>query len=152
MAERVKPESRESSAAEKAAEELTVIFPDASITIAGEKIIVAEYPFIQWLELKPLHTEFLDELAELVGHSEEGLLIDDIMEFFENQFLQHVRVLISASINKPTEFFKPLKSDEVEELTLSWWSVNKHFFLRSVQRTLRKQNKVLLDGQTSSKP
>ena len=151
MAERVKTESRETSAAEKAAEDLTVIFPDASITIAGEKIIVTEYPFIQWLELKPLHTEFLDELAELVGHSEEGILIDDLMEFFENQF-KHVQALISASINKPTEFFKPLKSAEVDELTLSWWNVNKHFFLRSVQRTLRKQNKVLLDGQTSSKP
>ena len=151
MAERVKTESRETSAAEKAAEDLTVIFPDASITIAGEKIIVAEYPFMQWLELKPLHTEFLDELAELVGHSEEGILIDDLMEFFENQF-QHVQALISASISKPKEFFKPLKSAEVDDLTLIWWEVNKHFFLRSVQRILRKQNKVLLDGQTSSKP
>ena len=151
MAERVKTESRETSAAEKAAEDLTVMFPDSSLTIAGEKIIVTEYPFIQWLELKPLHTEFLDELAELVGHSEEGILIDDLMEFFENQF-QHVQALISASISKPKEFFKPLKSAEVDDLTLIWWEVNKHFFLRSVQRTLRKQNKVLRDGQTSSKP
>ena len=150
MAERVKTESRETSAAEKAAEDLAVMFPDSSLTIAGELIIVAEYPFMQWLELKPLHTEFLDELAELVGHSEEGILIDDLMEFFENQF-QHVQALISASISKPKEFFKPLKSAEVDDLTLIWWEVNKHFFLRSVQRTLRKQNKVLLDGQTSSK-
>ena len=102
MAERVKTESRETSAAEKAAEDLTVMFPDSSLTIAGELIIVAEYPFMQWLELKPLHTEFLDELAELVGHSEEGILIDDLMEFFENQF-QHVQALISASISKPKE-------------------------------------------------
>lgn len=151
MAERVKTESRETSAAEKAAEDLTVMFPDSSLTIAGELIIVAEYPFMQWLELKPLHIEFLDELAELVGHSEEGILIDDLMEFFENQF-QHVQALISASISKPKEFFKPLKSAEVDDLTMIWWEVNKHFFLRSVQRTLRKQNKVLLDGQTSSKP
>ena len=48
MAERVKTESRETSAAEKAAEDLTVMFPDSSLTIAGELIIVAEYPFMQW--------------------------------------------------------------------------------------------------------
>mgnify|MGYP000600243419 CR=1 FL=1 len=84
MAERVKTESRETSAAEKAAEDLTVMFPDSSLTIAGELIIVAEYPFMQWLELKPLHTEFLDELAELVGHSEEGILIDSFSPYRED--------------------------------------------------------------------
>ncbi len=151
MAERVKPTSREASAAEQAAEDLTVMFPDSSIEIAGQTIMVTEYPFMQWLQLKPLHQEFLDELAELVGHSEEGIVIDDLMEFFENQF-QHVQALISASIDRPAEFFSPLKSDDVDTLILTWWSVNKHFFLRSVQRILRKQNKVLPDGQTSSKP
>lgn len=151
MAERVKPTSREPSAAEQAAEDLTVMFPDTSIKIAGEAIIVLEYPFIQWLQLKPAHQPFLDELAELVGQSDKGIEIDDLMEFFENQF-QHVQALISASINRPIEFFKPLKSHEVDDLILTWWSVNKHFFLRNVQRTLRKQNKVPLDGQTSSKP
>lgn len=151
MAERVEPKSRESSAAEQAAEDLTVMFPDTSIEIAGEAIIVLEYPFMQWLQLKPAHQAFLDELAELVGQSDKGIEIDDLMEFFENQF-QHVQALISASINRPIEFFKPLKSDEVDTLTLTWWSVNKHFFLRNVQRILRKQNKALLDGQTSSKP
>lgn len=150
MAERVKPTSREPSAAEQAAEDLTVMFPDSSITIAGEAIVVTEYPFLQWLELKPLHTDFLNELAELVGHSDGGIEIDDLMEFFEDQF-QHVQALIAASINRPLEFFKPLKSDEVDSLVLTWWHVNKNFFLKSVHRTLRKQNKAQSDGLTSSK-
>ena len=151
MAERVKPTATEPSAAEKAAEDLTVMFPDSTVSIAGESITVSEYPFMQWLQLKPAHLPFLEELAELVGHAAEGVVMDDLMEFFENQF-QHVQALISASIDRPAEFFSPLKSDDVDTLILTWWSVNKHFFLRSVQRILRKQNKVLPDGQTSSKP
>lgn len=151
MAERVNPSSREPSAAEQAAEDLTVIFPDSSIQISGEAIIVSEYPFMQWLELKPLHTEFLNELAELVGQSDQGIDIDELMEFFEDQF-QHVQALISASIDRPVEFFKTLKSDESETLILTWWNVNKHFFLRSVHRILRKRKKAQLAGQTSSKP
>ncbi len=150
MAERVKPTSREPSAAEQAAEDLTVMFPDSSITIVGEAIVVTEYPFLQWLEMKSLHTDFLNELAEFVGHSDGGVEIDDLMEFFEDRF-KHVQALIAASIDRPLEFFKPLKSDEVDSLVLTWWHVNKNFFLKSVRRTLRKQNKVQSDGLTSSK-
>jgi len=150
LAERVTPTSREPSAAEQVAEDLTVMFPDSSVEIAGETIIVSEYPFLQWLELKPLHTDFLNELAELVGYSDGGVEIDDLMEFFEDRF-KHVQALIAASIDRPLEFFSSLKSSEVEVLTLTWWNVNKHFFLRSVHRTLRKQNKAQSDGLTSSK-
>lgn len=150
MAERVKPTSREPSAAEPAAEDLTVMFPDSSVEISGGTIIVSEYPFLQWLELKSLHTDFLNELAELVGHSDGGVEIDDLMEFFEDQF-KHVQALIAVSIDRPLEFFTPLKSGEIDSLVLTWWGVNKHFFLRSVHRSLRKQNKVQSDGLTSSK-
>lgn len=151
MAERVEPTSREPSAAEQAAEDLTVMFPDASLKIGAETIIVSEYPFMQWLKLKSAHQPFLEELAELVGHTDGGIEVDELMEFFENQF-QHVKTLISASIDRQAEFFTTLKSNEMDTLILTWWGVNKHFFLRSVHRTLRKQNKVLLDGQTSSNP
>jgi hypothetical protein len=151
MAQRVEANSPETSAAEQAAEDLAVMFPDSSITIAGEAIIVTEYPFLQWLQLKPLHSEFLDDLAELVGHSEEGITTDELMEFFEDQF-EHVQALIAASIDRPLAFFKPLKSDEVDTLMLTWWHVNKNFFLKSVHRARRKQNKVLSAGQTSTKP
>ena len=149
MAERVKTESRETSAAEKAAEDLAVMFPDSSLTIAGELIIVAEYPFMQWLELKPLHTEFLDKLAELVGHSEEGILIDDLMEFFENQF-QEIEFLIRQSISREFEFLEKLSDDDMQKLIFTWWRVNQHFFLRSAFRLIRTTIPQQFDGQQSS--
>ena len=151
MAERVKPTATEPSAAEQAAEDLTVMFPDSTVSIAGESITVSEYPFMQWLQLKPAHLPFLEELAELVGHAAEGVVMDDLMEFFENQF-QHVQALLAASTNKPEEFFNGLLAHDIELLMMTWWSVNKHFFLRSVHRTLRKQSKAPSDGQTSSNP
>ena len=151
MAERVKPTATEPSAAEQAAEDLTVMFPDSTVSIAGESITVSEYPFMQWLQLKPAHLPFLEQLAELVGHAAEGVVMDDLMEFFENQF-QHVQALLAASTNKPEEFFNGLLAHDIELLMMTWWSVNKHFFLRSVHRTLRKQSKAQSDGQTSSNP
>lgn len=147
MAERVEEQlSQDTSAAEQAAEDLNVLFPNQTIPIGGKYILVQEYPFVKWLELKPQCLPIIEVLSTFAD--QEQIFIDDLIECFEDHF-DLMKMLYSESIQQPIEFLAQLKADEMELLMFTWWAVNKHFFLKSVARLLRKKIK-LSDGQTSS--
>ncbi len=149
MAERVDEQpSQDTSAAEKAAEDLTVLLPDQTIELLGKKIIVTEYTFMQWLELKPLCTEITQQFADFIN-AEKDVDADDILECFENNF-KVMQTLLCVSISASLDFLKRLKDADMQALLLTWWGVNKHFFLRSAHRMVRAQIKQQSDGQTSS--
>jgi len=147
MAERVNSTSQDTSAAEQAAEDLTVLFPDQTIQLLGEAISVTEYPFIKWLELKPICIEMNQQFADFIS-AERDVDVDEILECFENHF-EVMQTLLCESIHKPVEFLKRLSDAEMQLLLLTWWGVNKHFLLKSAHRIVRK-NKTQSDGQTSS--
>lgn len=131
-----KAEKPNDSAAQ-AAEDLAVVFAENTVSIANRSITVQEYPFLTWLQLKPKHQGFLSALAELIGASAEGVLIDDLMDCFE-QHIDDVQALLCASCDLPKDFLETLNSDDFELLLMTWWQVNRHFFLKSVHRQLRK--------------
>ena len=149
MAKRVKDtkKSQQESAA-KAAEDLKVIFPDSNIFIAGEQVVVQEYPFIKWLELKVNCGEVIETLAELLTEH-EIIQPDHLLEFFENQF-QEIEFLIRQSISREFEFLEKLSDDDMQKLIFTWWRVNQHFFLRSAFRLIRTTIPQQFDGQQSS--
>lgn len=146
MAERVEPKSRESSAAEQAAEDLTVMFPSQKMQLLGSEIAVQEYPFMTWVELKPRCLAIIEAFSVFIEQDE--IQVDELLECFENHF-QIVKILISKSIQQDESFLAQLTDAEMQLLMLTWWSVNKHFFLRSASRLLRAKTKQQSDGQTS---
>lgn len=147
MAERSQgDESQDTSVAGQATEDLTVLFPNQSIPIGGKLIAVQEYPFVKWIELKPQCILIIEALSTFAD--QEQILVDDLVECFEDHF-DLMKMLYSESIQQPIEFLNQLKADEMELLMYTWWAVNKHFFLKSVGRLLRKKIKTS-DGQTSS--
>lgn len=147
MAERPHTTSQVISVAEQAAEDLKVLFPDLNIQLQGEDILVTEYPFMKWLELKPLCSGIILQFAEFM-QDEQSLIVDDILECFENNF-STMQKLLSESIHKPITFLELLKKHEMDTLLVTWWGVNKHFFLQGANRILRKI-KLQSDGLTSS--
>lgn len=141
-----KKAKKESAA--KAAEDLNVIFPDSTIMIAGENIVVSEYSFIKWLELKVHCGDVIESLAELLTEHDE-IQPDSLLEFFENQF-QEIEFLIRQSISREFEFLEKLSDDDMQKLIFTWWRVNQHFFLRSAFRLIRTTIPQQFDGQQSS--
>ena len=131
-----KKAKKESAA--QAAEDLKVIFPDSTIMIAGENIVVSEYSFIKWLELKVHCGDVIESLAELLTEHDE-IQPDSLLEFFEIQF-QEIEFLIRESINRDFEFLETLSDAEMQKLIFTWWRVNQHFFLRSAFRIVRTMN------------
>jgi hypothetical protein len=147
MAERV-PQSQDNSAADNAAEDLNILFPDQSLLIANEQITVTEYPFMTWIELKPLCKPLIEEFTEFMRRGDD-VAADELLECFENHF-QILQTLLCKSIDKPVEFLEKLSYSDMQILLLTWWSVNKNFFLQSANRLLRAATKTQSDGQTSS--
>ena len=114
MAERVEEQlSQDTSAAEKAAEDLNVLFPNQTIPIGGKYILVQEYPFVKWLELKPQCLPIIEVLSTFAD--QEQIFIDDLIECFEDHF-DLMKMLYSESIQQPIEFLAQLKADEMELL------------------------------------
>lgn len=132
-----KKAKKESAA--QAAEDLKVIFPDSTIVIAGERVVVQEYPFIKWLELKVHCGEVIESLAELLTNDDGEIQPDHLLEFFEIQF-QEIEFLIRESINRDFEFLETLSDADMQKLIFTWWRVNQHFFLRSAFRLVRTKN------------
>lgn len=131
---------------EQAVHDLSVLFPNQTVFIQGQNITVNEYPFVQWLQLRQQYSAFIDKFTALMSNQDD-VLVDDVLMFFEDEF-SDVQGLILASINQSSDFLNTVSASEMESLMLTWWQVNKHFFIRSMVRAMRKnQNTAKLDGQ-----
>lgn len=132
---------------EQAVHDLSVLFPNQTVFIQGQNITVNEYPFVQWLQLRQQYSAFIDKFTALMSNQDD-VLVDDVLMFFEDEFAD-VEGLILASINQSSDFLSKVSAGEMEALMLTWWQVNKHFFIRSMVRIMRKnQDKMKSDGQT----
>ncbi len=143
MAERVAPESQDTSVG-KSAEDLNILFPDQTLFLGNEQVTITEYPFMTWLVLKSTCADVISVFADFMQR-EKDIEIDELFECFENNF-QTMQKLFTESIHKPVEFLEKLSDDEMQLLMLTWWSVNKHFFLRSASRQVRAATKTQSDG------
>lgn len=130
---------------QQAVHDLSVLFPNQTVFIQGQNITVNEYPFVQWLQLRQQYSAFIEKFTALMSNQDD-VLVDDVLMFFEDEFAD-VQGLILASINQSSDFLSKVSASEMESLMLTWWQVNKHFFLRSMVRAMRKNQDKKLDGQ-----
>lgn len=118
------------------AQDLSILFPDQSLLIGGKTVKLKEYAFVEWLTLRQTYAPFIAKFTELMTASDD-VLVDDVLEFFEDEFAD-LKGLILASIGETAKFLDGLSLTEMESLMLGWWQVNKHFFMKSVVRAVRK--------------
>lgn len=145
--EQLQREENTQTETEQAVHDLSVLFPSQTVFIQGQNITVNEYPFIQWLQLRQQYSAFIEKFTALMSNQDD-VLVDDVLMFFEDEFAD-VQGLILASINQSSDFLSKVSASEMESLMLTWWQVNKHFFIKSMVRIMRKnQDKMKSDGQT----
>lgn len=127
------------------AQELDILFPNQSLLIGDKTIKIKEYAFVEWLGLRQTYAPFIAKFTTLMTANDD-VLVDDVLAFFEDEFAD-LKGLLLASIDEPAEFLDSLTLTEMESLMLGWWQVNKHFFMKSVVRAVRKnQTKSQLGG------
>lgn len=149
-AEQIKQLEREENSqaeTEQAVHDLSVLFPNQTVFIQGQNITVNEYPFVQWLQLRQQYSAFIEKFTALMS-TQDDVLVDDVLMFFEDEFAD-VQGLILASIGQSSDFLSKVSASEMEALMLTWWQVNKHFFIKSMVRIMRKKaDTAKSDGQT----
>lgn len=120
--------------------DLEILYPEAEITVAGRKITLREYTFVQGLKLRAKIQPFLNGLSKLTATPE--LTLESILDLLaEHQ--ESVLELMSVSTSVETSWIERLNVDEDGQLlAFTWWRVCGPFFIRQLQD--RILNELLL--------
>lgn len=138
--------------------DLYVLSPDVELTLAGRKLTVREYRFMQGMRMRAIAKPLVEALQALV---EDGTAADAGIEVYFDVLGQHVdltRELMLASIEgADADFLGALGDIDGEQLLATWWTVCSRFFWRAVvarlrDRTLAKLWRAEHVGPTSSAP
>lgn len=151
MAKRIeKPVAKK---ADTGADDLDILFPDRSVLIAGKKITVREYGFVEGLRVRAAAKPFIDDLSGILKSS--GVpLVEQITGLIERHS-DLVVLLVAEAADVDQNFMHSLTDQEGEALLGCWWSVNGPFFLNKAKDRLRAEvvdkqlRKNLVAGQTS---
>lgn len=135
------------------AEDLNVLFPELTVSIAGESITVREYGFIDGLRVRALMAPFVAELDAMIMTAP---LVEEIIDLL-GRYIDATQQAVAISVSRDPAWVAALKPADGEELLFTWWAVCGPFFLRQVvrrqrERYLRKHGAAASapDGPTSS--
>lgn len=139
---------------DKQAEELDILAGLRTVTIQGEAIEVREFSFTQEMQVLPLSAPIIREMAEVFTQeaAPDELAIDAV-------FARHAEALyqlLAVSIDRPVDWIKTLPGQDGSALLMTFWSVNRHFFIRRVtaryimdQSPMRQRLMNSLSGMSS---
>lgn len=129
MAEKLTQDAA-AAGAEPGAEDLAILHPERTLSIAGREITVREYSFIAGLRLRPLMRPLLDDLHRLVLAGESADL-GAIMALLGTHW-QATLQLAAEAAEVEREWIESLDAKQGELLLTVWWSVCGPFFWRNV--------------------
>lgn len=125
------------TASEQGADDLAVLHPERSPTIAGKKVTVREYGFIEGLGLRPIAQPFLDDLHSSVSTGRVPEL-EEILVILGSH-AKDIEQLIACAADVSPEWVAGLNQDDGYHLLMVWWEVNGPFFIRSVFNRIRAE-------------
>lgn len=144
-----KPASRPPADAASGENDLAVIHPDRTLTIAGQEVTVREYRFMEGMAVRQQAVDLVEDLRREIQSGE--FLLEDVMEVL-GKHLDLVLDLVVRSAGVEREWIEGLNHHDGELLMLVWWSVCGPFFMRPIVRRIgqERQAKAARAGQTSS--
>lgn len=151
MATRAKKKSPSSATgAAPGADDLEVLNPNGQITVAGQKLIVREYGFIEGLRLESKIKPFVDDLHAEVAHQGVPPLEDIVVVLGLHADL--IEELIATSCDVEQSFVHGLNDQEGRRLMFCWWHVCGPFFMTRVFDRIRaaKAAAAVAAGATST--
>lgn len=121
--------------------ELEIMLPDVTLTLAGESVTVAEYSFVQGMQVQAMAKPLLDGMAKIFLDNLDSAdqPADQILNRLGELFGQHPDLmvrLLSMSVGKSEPWIDRLSDGDGQTLLLTWWVVNKDFFARRLTTTL----------------
>lgn len=109
--------------------DLALLFPDETITIGGEAIVVREFRYREGLEAAALARPIFAGLRAMVTGPDTKLApesLDALIAAHPEVWLK----LVSISCGKPVEWLAGLPDREAMKLQIAFWGANSSFFTR----------------------
>lgn len=134
MARKVKPKTQPRP--DEGRDDLSVLHPEITLTLAGRAITVREYGFIEGLRLRAELAPLVADLGKLFEGG-EGLL-EDVLDVLGTH-AEAVQRAIAASAGVDMDWVAKLGDAEGDQLVQAWWGVCGPFFVRQIVRRLRER-------------
>lgn len=127
-----KVERKESaSRPEEGRDDVSVMHPDITLTIAGCEIMVREYGFVEGLAVRRYMKPFTDALEQSFGRGEA--MLDDILDLVADHW-EIVQRAIAASAQVEVDWIGQLNDRDGDLLMQGWWNACGPFFIRRIVR------------------
>ncbi|AGG89930.1 DUF6631 family protein [Rhodanobacter denitrificans] len=148
MARKVTARKSPSAPPPSGADDVAVMHPDVTLTIAGREITVREYGFVDGLRVRAQTRPFLLALEQLFGAG-EGLADDVLAVVGEHYDLMRGAIAQSAGVD--VAWIESLGDTDADRLLMAWWTVCGPFFLRQlIRRSGERTRRIeLIAGPTS---
>lgn len=128
--------------------EIEVLLAGKEVEVKGEKLQIKPYNWVNTLKMaKPFRTVLqaifdnservsaLSSIDKMTGAQQMYALLDIVAGFDNsNEVIDSLAEFIAASIGKDAEYVKDLDIDEVIELGIDVFKVNKDFFARKMKK------------------
>lgn len=137
------------TAPDKGADDLSVLHPDVTLTIAEREVTVREYRFEEGLRIRALMRPFTADLDRMFSEGGE-VLTEDVADLM-GQHVDLVRQAIARSAGVEPEWVAALNDVDGDLLANVWWGVCGPFFVRQVvRRAAERARRMAFAGATSS--
>lgn len=141
---------RQASRPEEGRDDLAILHPEATITVAGREITVREYGMIAGLQLRAQLKPFMADLGALFDGGGE-CLVEDIIDVIA-MHLPLVQLAIGASAGVEPEWLDSLGDTDGDLLINTWWGVCGPFFVRPILRRKLEQLRRRASAGATSMP
>lgn len=137
-------------------DDLSVLHPNRSITVVDPStgkdvhLVVREYGFEESLELRPLTNLIVDALYRAFQMKEQ-LSGDEVLDVLGSH-AKLVKALVARATDTNEAWLQHLSPLDTENVALTWWGVNRDFFVMRATRRLRHDQAKVTDGPTSTPP
>lgn len=141
MAHKLKKQLAPAPAAEEpsAAERISALMPDATLTVAGRKVTVREYGFIEGLQVAERASAFLSDLLAL---AKEGALRYTIARRLFGKHADVVVAIAAQAADVEPEWVRGLTPADGETFMATWFAVNVGFFMREVVAEVQEEARL----------
>jgi len=111
------------------ADDLGILHPDQTITLAGEEITVREFPHIDGIKAGAIARAMIEDLGAAIDADAASVDYGTV----EDVFSRHTDTLVrleSMSTGKPEDWVRALNDADGRVLDMTFWVVNSGFFTR----------------------
>lgn len=132
-----------------------VLFPDQVVMIAGERVVVREFRYLEGLEVAALARPLLERLRQL--HA-EGRPAPAMLEALLVEHHALVATLMAMACDRDAAWVAALSDRDGIALAAAFWRANSGFFMRrlalhlGMERTLGALLAILCPSPSSSTP